>query len=118
MPKKRSTQPTPISVDATLVTVPIYRVPDVVHNVDIPKETELSKAVAPVEIKKPDFDMDKVIHDLRSGAGFMQFKSALYANLQGRGTIVIDGMDGRNHLCHIEVDGFRIPPEPDDYFKY
>jgi hypothetical protein len=133
----------PIIADTPTIKSPIYQVPPVIHNLGTAKEKEqlepvipvpeLVKSVVPivpvpvppfkpiptsVELNRPDFKIDEIVHDLRSGSGLMHFRNVMYAHLQGRGTIVEDGMDGRNHVCHIEVDGFRIPPDPDDYFKY
>ena len=96
---------------------PVFQVPNVIHNQDTVKTKEKTSSAVP-KTKKPDFDIEEVTSQIRSGAGLMHIKSAMYAYLQGRGNIVVDRMEGIIHVCHVEVDGWRIPADKDDFFKY
>ena len=91
-----------------------YSVPPAIH---ADKTKEKASPAVPNK-SKHDFDIDAVVNQVRSGAGLMHIRSAMYDHLQGRGALIEDGMSGVCHICHIEVDGFRIPADKNDFFKY
>ena len=88
------------------------------------RESRDSGVTAPDEPKtavKPDFafDTEEITRKIRERSGKAHIEDVMMRSFVGLSpTLVVDGKDGVNTLCHIEVKGFRIPENPGDHFKY
>jgi len=81
----------------------------------------LTEVVIPIpeEIGIPDFDIVEIEKAARSGAGIMHLKCIVCNQLKGRDAVlVMDKKEGVHTTCHIEVQGFRIPADPNEFFRY